>query len=108
MIRENWTVANDSERPAGKPGECFYCKRKLGEQHKDNCVIKSKTIVIQANIEAVVHVPEFWDEEQINNYYNNGDTYHIEPYTIIDVNFIRNATKDDEEFYDVRVNDLES
>jgi len=108
MIREDWTITKDSARPAGKPSECFYCHNSLGEQHKDNCVVKSKTVIVKATIEAIVSVPECWDENKINQHYNNGDYYHLEPHSLLDVEFVRDANKDDEEFYDFSVNDLES
>ncbi|WP_143322725.1 hypothetical protein [Clostridium sp. HBUAS56010] len=72
MKRENWTVTETSTRPAGEPDRCFYCGRLLGEQHKDDCVIKSKTVVVDFTVRTVLSVPESWDENQINYHYNDG------------------------------------
>ena len=32
------TADDEGIRPAGKPDECFYCLRKVGELHRDDCV----------------------------------------------------------------------
>jgi hypothetical protein len=33
-------LANDyGIRPAGPPDACFYCRQKVGEPHKDDCVV---------------------------------------------------------------------
>lgn len=34
-------VIADDERPAGRKGECFYCKKPVGALHKTFCVIAS-------------------------------------------------------------------
>lgn len=36
---ENRLITCDDERPAGRPGECFYCKEPLGHLHDPFCVI---------------------------------------------------------------------
>lgn len=70
MQREDWTVTESSTRPAGQPDRCFYCGRLIGEQHKEDCVIRSKTVVIDFTFRTVLSVPEYWDEEQIDFRYN--------------------------------------
>jgi len=72
MIRNDWTVTESSTRPAGEPDRCFYCGRLLGEQHKDDCVIRSKTVVVNFTVRTVLSVPEHWDNEQVNFHYNDG------------------------------------
>lgn len=72
MKRDNWTVGEYSVRPAGKQDRCFYCGKLLGEQHDETCVIRGKTVVVDFTIRTVLDVPESWDEEQINFYYNDG------------------------------------
>jgi hypothetical protein len=32
-------VTEQDARPAGKPDECFYCRRRIGERHKFECVL---------------------------------------------------------------------
>jgi hypothetical protein len=72
MKRTNWTVGEYSVRPAGKPNECFYCGVKVGEQHKEGCTIRSRTVNLDVTIHMVMDVPEDWSEEQINFHYNMG------------------------------------
>lgn len=72
MTRTNWTVGEYSTRPNGKDCECFYCHAKVGEQHKEDCVIRSRTVNIDFTVHIVMDVPESWDEDQINWHYNEG------------------------------------
>ncbi len=72
MKRKDWTVTESSTRPAGKPDRCFYCGELIGEQHSENCVIKSRTVIVDFTFRTVLSVPESWDEEQIRFHYNDG------------------------------------
>lgn len=71
MERENWPVGKHGVRPAGSPDHCFYCHTPVGEQHKSDCVIRSKTIVVETLVTHVITVPEHWDEDQVEWHYNN-------------------------------------
>jgi hypothetical protein len=45
-----WPVVmpnDDGIRPAGKQDECFYCNRKIGQPHKQNCVVVKKIVEYQ-------------------------------------------------------------
>lgn len=55
-------------RPAGKPDECFYCNQKIGEAHKADCVMRSRTVVVRVTTEYVVDVPEAWSESDIESH----------------------------------------
>ena len=57
-------------RPAGKPDECFYCKRPMGAAHKTGCVIVGRTVVIRVTMEVVVDVPRDWDKDSVEFKYN--------------------------------------
>ncbi|MCD7996468.1 MAG: hypothetical protein LUH21_04460 [Clostridiales bacterium] len=72
MRRADWTVSKESVRPAGKQDRCFYCGELLGEQHSKECIIRSKTVVVDFTVRTVLSVPENWDEKQINFHYNDG------------------------------------
>ncbi|WP_146193121.1 hypothetical protein [Maritimibacter sp. 55A14] len=72
MKRENWTVIEGDNRPAGPPDKCFYCGEPHGSQHKDGCVIRQRTVVIRATIERVVSVPEDWEPQMIEFHRNEG------------------------------------
>jgi hypothetical protein len=70
---ETHTVtAENGPRPAGKPDECFYCKKKIGELHKLDCVVRQKTVVVRATIEYTIVVPEHWDKDSIEFHRNTG------------------------------------
>lgn len=70
MKREDWTVGDSGIRPAGKPDRCFYCGELKGSQHKSDCVIRSRTVVIRVSIEYVVDVPESYDSGSIEYLWN--------------------------------------
>lgn len=63
------TLDNGS-RPAGKPDECFYCGNKIGETHKDDCVLLKKTVVVKLTADLVIKVPRSWDSGNVNFKYN--------------------------------------
>jgi hypothetical protein len=69
---ETYIVKEDAIRPAGSQDRCLYCNRALGAEHKPDCVMRNKTVVIKAIIEYVVEVPEHWDKEQIEFHRNLG------------------------------------
>lgn len=52
-------------RPAGNPEECFYCQRPLGSPHKEECVIRLRTVVVRYTIEVPVAVPASWSIHDI-------------------------------------------
>ena len=123
MKRTDWTVGEYGVRPAGKPDECFYCGAKVGEQHKEDCVIRSRTVNVDFAIHMVMDVPEFWDEAQINYHYNDGswcasnllNRLAIREHSdrclcnIANAKYVGEATEEDEERYGCcRVNELES
>jgi hypothetical protein len=44
----------------------------LGEQHRAGCVIRSKTVVVDATFRLVMDVPEDWSREAVEFHYNEG------------------------------------
>lgn len=52
-------------RPAGKPDECFYCRKKLGEKHRSDCVIIQKSVVVKMTLEVIIDVPRSWEKDSI-------------------------------------------
>jgi hypothetical protein len=58
-------------RPARPDGTCFYCRQPLGSEHKPDCVIASRTVVLKAQMEVVVSVPRDWTAEQIEFHRND-------------------------------------
>lgn len=39
MVTYDKLVRAGDARPAGAPDECFYCRSKMGAEHKDDCII---------------------------------------------------------------------
>jgi hypothetical protein len=123
MKRKNWIVEDYSIRPAGEPDECFYCNTKKGSEHKKDCVIRRKTIILKAEVTMIVERPETWTGEEVENVYNEGSWCAD---SLIDmlkeqikrterclcqdtkIKFVREATKADEENYKLYVEELES
>lgn len=121
MKRDVWTVGDHAERPAGNPGECFYCQRKAGEQHAADCVMRRRTVVIRASVELVVDVPETWSANDIEFQRNessmcaNNLIHDLQALSeragclcqFADFEFVREATAEDEEAQQLRVTDLQ-
>lgn len=51
------TAADPGIRPAGKPDACFYCHRKVGEQHAESCVIVVKRVLLRYSFVVEAFVP---------------------------------------------------
>lgn len=63
---ESHTVtATNGPRPAGKPGQCFYCRHPIGAQHEAECVCRQRTVKVRAVIEYVIAVPASFGESNI-------------------------------------------
>lgn len=62
----------DDARPAGKPGECFYCNRKFGEGHGPDCVVPQRTVVLKYTVTLVQSVPANWTPHDIEFHRNDG------------------------------------
>lgn len=63
---------DDGIRPAGKPDECFYCRKKVGEKHGDGCGVVTKKVRMSFTFEIDVEVPHKWDEDMIHYFFNDG------------------------------------
>ena len=123
MNRQNWIVTEKSARPAGNPDECFYCGRKIGEEHEEDCVIRKRSVVVEFTVTMVRKEPEYWDEDDIEFHYNESswcaDNFVDDLVErnekmgcccfITEAKYIREATQEDENHFGmVFVNDFES
>lgn len=122
MKRENWIVGDHAIRPAGSPDRCFYCGSKKGFPHKNDCVIRCRTAVVEFTIRMVTEEPEDWTPSDIEFHYNDGSwcsdnlldrlgerTNHHCLCDIAKAKYIREATEEDEKDYGVVfVNELKS
>lgn len=117
---KEWIVEQEGIRPAGAQDKCFYCNQLLGTLHKDECVIRERTIVIRMTVEYVITIPESWTPEQIENHRNHGSWCAINAIAELDrisehnclcedsrFEYVREATAQDEEHFHVYVEDCE-
>ncbi len=84
---------DDGIRPAGRPDECLYCRKRVGQPHGPECVVVTKLIEMQVTAtlpsedrargagEAEVlvgiwrlTVPHFWDEA-MSNFHKNDSSW---------------------------------
>jgi hypothetical protein len=77
MRRETpWIVEADDDgiRPAGPPDRCFYCGVKAGEgkTHLLDCVIRTRTVVVRAQVDYVIRIPESWTAADVEFHRNEG------------------------------------
>lgn len=122
MKRPEWLVFAEGIRPAGQPDKCFYCGSAIGDQHGEKCVIRSRTVLVKAEIEMLITVPEFWEESTVEFSRNEGSwcadnlLSELEDQAermgclcnSVRFSFVREATETDEEFFGLRVEDLPS
>lgn len=122
MKRDNWEVKDFGIRPAGPPDRCFYCDRKKGEQHKKDCVIRQRTVVIRTTFEYTISIPEDWLPDMFEAHRNEGtwcgtnglheieelleriDSVCLCPF--IETEFVREADERDEERSKVFVKEI--
>lgn len=67
-------IDTDAARPAGKPEECFYCKRPAGTEHAASCTYPLKTVVCRVIVEYVREVPNCWSQQQIDFHMNKSSS----------------------------------
>lgn len=65
---------DDGIRPAGKPDVCFYCHRKVGEEHKKDCVCLYRKVKVKYTYEIEIEVPHFWGKHEIEFHRNESSS----------------------------------
>lgn len=122
MKRHTWIVDTHSERPAGKPGICFYCNAPRGSEHRMGCVIRSRTVVVEVKATLILDVPEDWEVSQIEFHMNESSSCHDNLLDkviaqaerigcscgTVESVFLREATAEDEEEFKMKVADAEA
>lgn len=70
MRKHFWPVIEADLRPAQK-GRCRHCGEKLGAEHRPQCKIRRRTVVVEvdAAFEVIVWQPEDWTLEMIAAHY---------------------------------------
>lgn len=73
MKRDKWIVDDTAVRPASvHKDRCFYCGEMIGSEHRSDCVMRSRTVVVRMTVEYTIKVPETWNEDQIEFFRNEG------------------------------------
>lgn len=127
MKKSDWTVGQEGIR--SDPSRCHYCRREIGSQHASDCVVRCRTVVIKLSIELVVPEPECFDAHHIEFRYNEGSycmsnmegvisnlvgritpkgkcMCNLDHDENIKVEYLREATADDEEMQELYAEDL--
>lgn len=71
ILGDTTKVRPGDSRPIGPAGHCTYCREPIGSDHKPDCVIRQRTVVLRMTIEYVASVPADWTPEQIEFHRND-------------------------------------
>lgn len=75
--RDNWTydrvVRSEDARPAGSPGECFYCSGILNSLHRPDCVILKMRRLEAAPIGVWQPIETYEDGDYVLFWFPEGD-----------------------------------
>lgn len=69
---KNPLVRKEDARPAGREGECFYCRQKEDTPHKDKCVILNRKVKVRYTFELEIEIPHHWNQHDIEFHRNDG------------------------------------
>lgn len=71
-MKTHYIVTKKATRPGGRKDQCFYCNQKIGDNHKDDCVLLQKTVKVRAIIEYDIKVPAHWKKHNVEFHRNDG------------------------------------
>jgi hypothetical protein len=71
MRRESQLVSQLDTR--GVSEKCFYCPALRGHEHAKGCVIRVRTVVVEATFTMLHEVPEDWDEQSVDFFVGESD-----------------------------------
>lgn len=63
-------VENDTGLRKQRPGECFYCNQKIGQEHKRDCVRIDRLVKIRLSFEMTIQEAYCFDRDNIEFKYN--------------------------------------
>lgn len=63
---------DDGIRPAGPQDACLYCKQKIGNPHRSDCVIVQKRVRLRYCFVVDVSMPHAWTPKEILAHRNQG------------------------------------
>lgn len=52
-------------------GTCFYCRQRVGKEHKPDCVLIVKKVRVRMTVEYDVTVPADWDADMVEFHRND-------------------------------------
>lgn len=70
MTSINDLVTDSDSRPLGINGECYYCNKKIGDEHDSECVSLRRKVRVRHTFEVVADVTRYWNADMINNFFN--------------------------------------
>lgn len=72
MRQKSWLV---QEKEVDKITRvCVYCRQEIGREHKTDCVLRKKTVLVKVTFEMPVVVPEFWTPHQVEFHWNGSSS----------------------------------
>ncbi len=128
MRLESYPVTEEQINARPSRGRiCFYCSQPVGAEHKPDCAMRKRTVVIKMTLEYVVDVPEHWTKENIEFHRNDGtwcsdnalgELEELSKYletsdkgclcSAAEFEYLREATTEDEERYGVFADEKEA
>lgn len=111
MLRNEWPV-DKGIRPAGSQEACFYCHAAKGDQHRDGCTMRVRTVVVRVFFEYIRTVPEHNESSScagniLADLESQADARGC-ACGMQEGTFLREATAEDEENFKKFVKDAES
>jgi hypothetical protein len=69
-------VRDDGIRPAGPSDACFYCKRRVGEEHGRDCAVVNQRVLLRVRVGPHAgtfedEAPFCWDRAMVESYWND-------------------------------------
>lgn len=66
-----WIVGPEHEMPARRDGTCFWCQTIIGMEHRPDCVVRKRTVIVELKFTVVKEVPEDWTKQDIEFHMND-------------------------------------
>lgn len=121
MKRDKWIVSEKGRLDSSR-SSCFYCGENIGSTHKEECIMRRRTIVMEMKVEIVIDVPEIWDEYMCDFHHNESswcssniieNLKHMDKAMgclcdVTEFKYIREATKEDEDMHKMYVSKFKS
>ena len=110
MLYHFWPVTQSDVRESCWDGHCCYCGEQLGGEHRPQCAIRQRTVVVEIDkeLQLIAWFPEAWTLDMVAEYFNGGLDHefailmpgldnHQPASQCLVVTSVREATNEDEE-----------